>query len=207
MEMAVILALRFPSAAPPLKTPMPILTQPTPPSQRRRPWLWMLLGVSGVVVLMLVALGAESSLVLPAPAHVHLVSRLPNGDLFQYGWRRHLTLFSDIGYDTFVRIQHKGAERTHLVQQCGDPTSNNVEVHWVGSVPGLWLVNLNSSGIICTLDLSTGTFLDINGTKTGPTGQDGTINWPLPSWVHNKGGNVVARSLPLGRGRQQRGAQ
>lgn len=31
---------------------MPILTQPAPPSSRRRPWLWVLLGVLGVVFLL-----------------------------------------------------------------------------------------------------------------------------------------------------------
>jgi hypothetical protein len=35
---------------------MPILIQPTPASQRRRPWLWALLGVPGVVGLLLTGL-------------------------------------------------------------------------------------------------------------------------------------------------------
>jgi hypothetical protein len=39
---------------------MPILTQPTFPSQRRRPWLRALLGVPGAVCLLLVGLVAWS---------------------------------------------------------------------------------------------------------------------------------------------------
>jgi hypothetical protein len=42
------------------KPPMPILTQPTSASQRRRPWLWVLLGVPGGVLALLVGLVAWS---------------------------------------------------------------------------------------------------------------------------------------------------
>ena len=37
---------------------MPLLTQPSPPSQRRRPWLWGLLGVPGTLALLVVGLVA-----------------------------------------------------------------------------------------------------------------------------------------------------
>jgi hypothetical protein len=39
---------------------MPILTQPIPASQRCRPWLWVVSGVSGVVLVLLVGLLAWS---------------------------------------------------------------------------------------------------------------------------------------------------
>jgi hypothetical protein len=39
---------------------MPILTQPTPASQRRRPWLWVVLGLPGMVLALLVGLVAWS---------------------------------------------------------------------------------------------------------------------------------------------------
>ena len=39
---------------------MPILTQPTTPPAYRRPWLWVLLGVPGVVLVLLVSLVAWS---------------------------------------------------------------------------------------------------------------------------------------------------
>jgi hypothetical protein len=39
---------------------MPILTQPDPHPKRRRPWLWVLLGVPGVVLALLVGLVAWS---------------------------------------------------------------------------------------------------------------------------------------------------
>lgn len=39
---------------------MPLLTQPASPSPRRRPWLWVGLGVPGAVFLLLVGLATTS---------------------------------------------------------------------------------------------------------------------------------------------------
>ena len=72
---------------------MPLLTQPPPPSQRRRPWLWALLGAPGVLALLIIW-----SLVVPVRLETHSLyllfgrflsqSHFPNRSYVTADWRK-----------------------------------------------------------------------------------------------------------------------
>jgi hypothetical protein len=144
-----------------------------------------------------------------APRYITAIyAVLPNGDEIEYGW---LKTWVDtplrsgyLNYWSFLRWRHDRSVRTHLVFfSYEQPVSEDIEMRATTDYRGVWLVDVGGpeeKGVVATLDLASGKFMDVNGESPNvnlplqqQAGTGPRTMLPYPKWADVHTGKIIGR--------------